>query len=77
MNVDAASSRESFPTNSAKIEARKLKVDRIKENVNNGSETKNKLVKTPVKQKKRCQGKRKSVYLVIKSTGEEKDYKYI
>ena len=52
MNVDAASSRESFPTNSANIEARKLKVNRVKENVNNCSETKNKLVKTPVKQKK-------------------------
>ena len=52
MNVDAASSRERFPTNSANIEARKFKVDRVKENVDNGSETKNKLVKTPVEQKK-------------------------
>ena len=31
MNVDVASSRESFPTNSANIEARKLKVNRVKD----------------------------------------------
>ena len=63
MNVDAASSRERFPTNSANIEARKFKVDRVKENVYNGSETKNKLVKTPVKQKKGVRGKEK-VYIL-------------
>ena len=63
MNVDAASSRERFPTNSANIEARKFKVDRVKENVDNGSETKNKLVKTPVKQKKGVRGKEK-VYIL-------------
>ena len=61
MNVDVASSRESFPTNSANIEARKLKVNRVKENVNNCSETKNKLVKTPVNQKKVSGEKKKCI----------------
>ena len=61
MNVDVASSRESFPTNSANIEARKLKVNRVKENVNNCSETKNKLIKTPAE--KGVRGKEK-VYIL-------------